>query len=47
MPRVFSTGTTLSALPWNAQIGIAFVFGAWLGSPPPQIGIAAANKSGC
>src|SRR5205807_589259 len=41
-----STGTSGSASPWKIQIGSLASFSAWEGSPPAQMGIAAANSSG-
>ena len=46
MIRARSTGTVGSAAPWKTQIGSFANFSACAGSPPPQIGIAAAKNSG-
>lgn len=41
-----SSGTILSLAPWNTQIGIPLMRSTSAGSPPPQMGAIAANRSG-
>ena len=44
--RDCSTGTASSLSPWKTQIGIFAMVSASSGTPAPQMGMAAANKSG-
>ena len=41
-----STGTTSSSVPWKHQVGSRASRGAEASSPPPQIGMIAAKRSG-